>query len=45
MCLNLFSETKRNGVISLLSSHNIPYPLSESGVENIEISYSLHCSY
>ena len=39
MRLNLFSETERGGVISLLSSHNIPDNLSEIGVEYVEVSY------
>ena len=33
-----------SGVISLLSSHNIPDNLSEIGVEYVEVRHSLHCS-
>ena len=32
------------GVISLLSSHNIPDNLSEIGVEYVEVRHSLHFS-
>ena len=38
-------ETEQGGVISLFSSHNIPDNLREIGVEYVEVSYSLHCSY
>ena len=45
MRLNLFSETERGGVISLLSSHNILDNLSEIGVEYVEVSFSVLFSF
>jgi hypothetical protein len=40
----LQSPVGSGGVISLLSSHNIPDNLSEIGVEYIEVRHSLYCS-
>ena len=38
-------ETERGGVISLLSSDNIPDNLSEIGVEYVEVSFSVLFSF
>lgn len=40
----LQSPVGSGGVISLLSSHNIPDNLSKIGVEYIEVRHLLYCS-